>query len=305
MILAAGLSPVWQQIMCFDGLTLGEVQRARQVHWCASGKVLNAALALEHLGAAAKVIAPLGGYPGELIEAELAELGLARRWVRTNCRTRICTTAVEPDGRCTELVENAAPLSADELAAFAAAYLEEAAAASAVVLIGSLPAGAAVETYRELLGVTPCPAIVDCRGPELLAALAARPFCVKPNREELARTCGRALDTAGALHAAMRELNERGAEWVVITAGQEAVWASSRDELLRVQPPTVAVVNPIASGDCLAAGMAWGLVQGRAFEDALRLGVAAASENVRSLLPGRIDPQRVLAAAEGLAVERA
>ena len=39
MIVAAGLTPAWQQILRFDALRLGEVNRAVEAHWCASGKV--------------------------------------------------------------------------------------------------------------------------------------------------------------------------------------------------------------------------------------------------------------------------
>ena len=46
MIIAAGLTPAWQQIMRFERLATGQVNRAREVAWCASGKVLNVGLAL-------------------------------------------------------------------------------------------------------------------------------------------------------------------------------------------------------------------------------------------------------------------
>ena len=49
MILAAGLSPAWHKIVVLDRLSFGQVNRAREVHWCASGKVLNAGLALHRL----------------------------------------------------------------------------------------------------------------------------------------------------------------------------------------------------------------------------------------------------------------
>ena len=50
MILAAGLTPAWQQILSFDQFTLGEVNRARRSVWCGSGKVLNVGCALRQLG---------------------------------------------------------------------------------------------------------------------------------------------------------------------------------------------------------------------------------------------------------------
>jgi len=60
-----------------------------------------------------------------------------------------------------------------------------------------------VTLYQELLEKTPGRAILDIRGPELLAALERQPLLVKPNREELARTVGRALGTDDDVRAAI------------------------------------------------------------------------------------------------------
>ena len=71
-ILSAGLTPAWQQIMVFDRLRPGEVNRAREAVWCGSGKVLNAGLAAHHLGGPSLTLAPLGGPPLAEIEREFA-----------------------------------------------------------------------------------------------------------------------------------------------------------------------------------------------------------------------------------------
>jgi tagatose 6-phosphate kinase len=92
---------------------------------------------------------------------------------------------------------------------------------------------------------------------------------------------------------AMRELNSQGAEWVVVTDGPKAVLASSDRECYRLVPPKISVVNPIGCGDCFAAGLAWGFSKGRAPLDCLKLGVAAAADNLSQLLPARLDPDRV------------
>ena len=49
MILSAGLTPAWQQILVFDQMHWGEVNRASEVAWCGSGKVL-AGLQITRLG---------------------------------------------------------------------------------------------------------------------------------------------------------------------------------------------------------------------------------------------------------------
>jgi len=306
MILSAGLTPAWQQILVFDSFRYGEVNRAAEVIWCASGKVFNAGIAAHHLGGPSLTLAPVGGPAVPQIEAEFAVLGVPYRWVRTRAATRICTTLLDrATGSITELVENGRAVTSDELDAFRQAYSEEAARADAVVLIGSLPQGTPDSYYRELLEHTPCPAVLDFRGAGLLSVLDLKPYVVKPNREELARTFGRPLDDDHDLLAAMRSLNDRGAQWVVITQGAAAVWVTSSDAIYRFQPLAIPdPVNPIASGDAMAGTIAWATGAGRPLPEAVRLGIAAAAQNVRQILPSRLSPRTLEAEAAGVRMER-
>ncbi len=305
MIVAAGLSPAWQQILEFDEFTPGEVNRARQAVWCSSGKVLNVGLALGHLGAPSTTVALVGGSPRAAIEQEFADLGFASRWVAASRPTRVCTTLLDrATGQTTELVENAAAVTAGEVAEFRRQYTEAAATAKLRVLSGSLPPGTPPTFYRELLQATPGTAILDARGPELLAALEERPLLVKPNREELGRTVCRPLIDDADLRQAMREIVERGAEWIVVTNGSGEVLGTNARESYRWTPVRVPTVNPIGCGDCLAAGMAVALSERRDVPTAVAFGIAAAADNAAQLLPGRLDRPRIERLERQVKIER-
>jgi len=305
VILSAGLTPAWQQILVFEGFRYGEVNRAREALWCASGKVFNAGIAAHHLGGESLTLATVGGPPLREIDAEFARLGVPRRWVETASATRVCTTILDRmTGAMTELVEDGRPLSTEEIDRFRRAYAEEAARAEAVVLIGSLPRGTPDSLYRELVQQTPCPIVLDFRGKGLLSVLDLKPYVVKPNREELAQTVGRSLDDDVQLRAAMQSLNRLGAQWVVVTQGAGPVWVTSESDAFRLHPPPAEkIVNPIGCGDCMAAGIAHATREGREILDAVRFGMAAAAENLRELLPGRLDPARVEQRAKDVRVE--
>jgi 1-phosphofructokinase family hexose kinase len=282
-------------MMIFDGLHLGQVNRAREAHWCASGKVLNAGIAAHRLGGPSLTLATVGGPPLAEIERDFEALGVPHRWIVTQAATRVCTTLLDRrDGTITELVENGRPVSEEELHGFRAAYAEEVARAGVAVVIGSLPAGTRETFYRELLALTPCPAILDFRGQGLLSVLDLRPYVVKPNREELALTAGRPLEGDDDVWHAMRSLNERGAQWVVVSQGGGPVWVSSASSRCRLHPPRVrAVVNPIGCGDALCATIAWATRAGRPLLEAVRLGIAAAAANLRQMFPCRFDTSRI------------
>ena len=305
MILTAGLSPAWQQILTFDALSIGDVNRAAESHWCASGKVLNVGRAVATLGGRTHVLCTQGGVSGTAMREEFVEDAIPTTWVETGQSSRVCTTIIDRSRRppeITELVENAAPITPLELAAFEEQYARLAATADLVVLTGSLPevtgSGAPVDLYARLSAEGP-PTILDVRGPELVAALAHRPLLVKPNRQELEATVDRSLSTADDLIAAMRELIEAGARWVLTTDGRNPVYLTNGDDVWRLTPPWMDVVNPIGCGDCLAAGIAVFLdaeevkatVGSRQTPDvvlAARFGMAASAVNLADLMPARL-----------------
>lgn len=292
MILVAGLTPAWQQIAVLDRLRVGEVNRAREVHWCASGKVLNVGLALTQLGASVRTLSLVGsGAAGEATQRDMAELGVPVRWVESSARQRVCTTLLDrATGQTTEVVENSAAATESELTAFESAFADEVTRSDVefVILTGSLPIGTSSDFYSKLLSRTRAPAILDIRGAELIAVLPQRPLVIKPNREELAHTVGRELHSDEDVWQAMSEVNARGAESVVITNGSREVFAMHNGERHRFMPPTIDVVNPIGCGDCFTAGLAAGLQRGATMPDAIRLGISAAARNAEQLLPARI-----------------
>lgn len=288
VILAAGLTPAWQQILSFNRFSPGEVNRANSAVWCASGKVLNVGCALHHLGVASKTLCPVGGPASERIRADFERLGIPVRWLISRVPTRVCTTILdEATGLTTELVEDSNSIPVDELNAYFQAFVEEVQPVSVVVISGSLPRGIPMTFFRQLLQQTTAKAVLDIRGPELEAALVCHPFVVKPNREELEKTVGCKLHSERSLIDAMSDVRSRGAEWVVVSHGSELLMALGPEGLIQIEPPRVSVKNPIGCGDCLAAGIAAGIDRNLSMRESLEIGVRAAAENAREILPAR------------------
>jgi len=202
------------------------------------------------------------------------------------------------------LVEESGVPTEQALADFNVAFAEESQESDIVVLSGSLPPGVPADFYRKLLQQMNCRVVLDFRGPELLEALACRPFLVKPNREELGKTFGRDLSNDEDAAVAVRRTIELGADWVVLTDGCRPAIIGSDGGLFRASPPETKVVNPIGCGDCLAAGIAVALEGGRTPIYAICFGMAAAIDNLGQLLPARIDRGRVEAVARWITPER-
>lgn len=310
MILVAGLTPAWQQIVELDSFQWGQVHRARRVSGCASGKAPNVAVALKHLGAEVELLSPRGGALGSCLQADLESLGVVCHWIETAAPTRVCTTlllsgAADPAARsaeATELVENAQAFSDYELQAFRRAFAERAKCADYVVLTGSLPAGAPPDYYATLMQSVPRPTVLDVRGRELLAALPLRPKLVKPNEHELKATYADLVGSA-VVETGARRLLDGGAEEVFVSAGlAPGSWFGPAGTRAAVSSLKVETVNPIGCGDCWTAGLVWAWTEGKSGAEALQLAAAAAADNARRLLPARLDPQWVRSQAGSVEV---
>jgi 1-phosphofructokinase family hexose kinase len=303
-MLAAGLSSALQRVLVLDRLRPGRVQRLTAAHVFAAGKAVHAARAWRAMGEPGRLVTVAGGPGGQAFREELSGLGLALELVPTDRPLRVCTTLLEREGeRTTELVEEAPPLDASELTAFEALFRSQVRDGEPVVLSGSLPRGTPADFYlgrcREARG----PVVLDARGPELLAALPARPWLVKPNREELAATLERGLGRETEVWRAMRGIQEGGACAVLVSDGPLPALLLTEAGRFRLHPPRLRALNPIGSGDCLAAGLALGAARGLALVEAARLGMGMAAASAEVLAPAGFTPARAAELAARVRIE--
>ncbi len=300
MILCAGATPAMQRTLFFERLIPGEVNRANEVRVTASGKVTNAARVAATLGSRTLLATFLGGDSGNFVARELESEGVEREVVwPENAPTRTCSTLISSDGHITELVEEASPVSPEDAAKLEDIVLRNLPEAEALCLIGSLPPGVPEDLYARLTEAANeagVPALVDARGEPLRQALAADPFLVKPNLEEAAATLG--LPSSGDeekdVRAAVGALLERGARWALVSTGAGgSMLGDSSGGVWRVVPPELEAVNPIGSGDSLAAGLLHSLLEGSSVPEAAAYGTACAAANVLTPTSGVVRPDDV------------
>ena len=217
-------------------------------------------------------------------------------------RTRQCITLLDPDaGTHTELVEESQPVAAasyDELLGIIRQRVKD---CRAVVMSGTITPGGPADLYfqgTQLAHEAGALPVVDAQGTALIEALRAKPALVKPNRPELAATLGRELKDEAAVMSAMRELCERGAQRVVVTAGKDPALAFDGRSWWKVHAPRIDAANPIGSGDAFAAGLVWRLLRGDDLGEACRWAGAAGAANALTMMSGEVhrhDVERLVA----------
>ena len=297
-MLFLGLTPAVQLTMEFRSIRPGDVTRAIKTTRTASGKSINAARVARTLAPETPVVASgfLGGDTGAFIRGDLNAIGIRHEFVDVGHPTRTCITVIDHTAATTELIEESSMLPKQFYEAMLAKLPSLLCGRRVLALSGSLPPAAPADFYERCCrcaaqaGVM---SILDARGPALIHALRACPTVIKPNRDELAQTVGRPLDTETDILAAARELIAAGARGVIVTRGSHPILACDAASAWRVTLPTINAVSPIGSGDALTGGLAVGLLRGHDLPTALPLAAACGSANALRPVSGVVDPADV------------
>ena len=282
-VLTVTLNPALDLTVRLPSLRLGEVNRSDSLQVHAAGKGLNVAQVLADLGHQLTVTGFLGEGNPQAFEQLFAARGFADEFVRVAGDTRSNLKLAEADGRVTDINGPGLAVSeaqCDELLARLERLVPD---HDLVIVAGSLPRGIEVQWFVELLQRLKrlgARVSLDTSGAALREGLAATPWLIKPNEEELGEARGVALDDSSAVAAEARRLQAEGIAHVVVSQGSHGVSWFSPSAALHANPPKVRVVSTVGAGDSLLAGMLHGLLEGWPAERTLTHATAIAAQAV-------------------------
>ncbi|SEN49449.1 1-phosphofructokinase [Pseudomonas sp. ok272] len=279
-ILTLTLNPALDLTVQLARLEPGQVNRSEQTHSHAAGKGVNVAQVLADLGHQLTVSGFLGEDNAQAFETLFSQRGFVDAFIRVPGETRSNIKLAEADGRITDLNGPGPQVSAAMQQALLERLAQIAPGHDAVVIAGSLPPGVSAQWLQALirhlksLGLK---VALDTSGDALRAGLAAGPWLIKPNREELAEVLGGEVVSVAAQAEAARRLHAQGVEHVVISHGADGVNWFSVGAALHATPPKVSVASTVGAGDSLLAGVLHGLLGNQLPEQTLRTATAIAA----------------------------
>lgn len=285
-ILTLTLNPALDLTVQLARLEPGQVNRSEAMHSHAAGKGVNVAQVLADLGHQLTVSGFLGEDNAQAFETLFAQRGFVDAFIRVPGETRSNIKLAEADGRITDLNGPGPRVSAAKQQALLERLEQIAPGHDAVVIAGSLPPGVSAQWLQTLiqrlksLGLN---VALDTSGEALRAGLAAGPWLIKPNTEELAEVLGNDVAGVAAQAQAARRLHAQGIEHVVISHGEQGVNWFSVGAALHATPPKVSVASTVGAGDSLLAGMLHGLLSHELPEQTLRGATAIAAMAVTQI----------------------
>ncbi len=262
---------------------IGRISRIQRGVVVPGGKGLNMMRAAQILGGKPLSMGLMGGHTGRMVAAMVEESGYHAQWTWFDGETRTCTIIAPPDGNSTVINESGQIVVADwQALADDICFAAENEDAYAVCLCGSLPSGApemAPAGLIKRLREQGRQVWVDTSNQPLAKAIDAHPYAIKVNRDEIAAVMGINADYTTDVIQAAKALIRRGIQIVVISSGAGGAMLLTENLIAEARPPQIQPVDPIASGDCLHAGIVVALAEGQSYLEAIRRGVAAGAVN--------------------------
>jgi 1-phosphofructokinase family hexose kinase len=283
MIAVAGFNTSIDKLLLLDDLVPGSVVRARDAQAWPGGKGVHVALAAAVLGEKVRLCGLIDRTQHDWFASWLRDRAVEFHGIEFSGPVRTCLTIHDRRGRTTEIREPGPAIDDTVWERTVSGFKRACVEARVAVLSGSVPPGAPQSAYRAMVAdLSPLPVLVDAAGDLLRLAIRARPFCVKPNREEADALTRIPLGSTTDAVRAARALAERGVQLVIISLGEKGAVACWENRVCQLTPPSVRAINVVGAGDCLLAGVAVGLARGHGMDDVLRLGVACGTAKVLS-----------------------
>lgn len=279
MIYTVTFNPSIDYVVAIENFEIGKINRTTSEALFAGGKGINVSYVLAQLGVKSTALGFIAGFTGIELQSRLREQGISTDFItvkegltrinvkmRSNEETEINGQGpVVSKGELAQLVEKLNSLKDEDI----------------LVISGSVCKGVSQSIYADVVKLCNekrVRVIVDASSQLLWNTLEYNPFLIKPNHHELGEIFNQEISTSEEIIFYAKELQNRGARNVLVSAGEMgAILVAEDNKVYEQKAPIGNVVNSVGAGDSMVAGFLAGYLKSNSFEDAIKLGVATGS----------------------------
>ena len=308
MILAITMNPAIDKIYFVENYQINEVHRPTKVIDSAGGKGLNVARVANIIGEEVAATGFVGGGNGKFIENAIEKLGIINRFVHIESNSRICINVTDTVHKtCSEVLEPGPHIHVNEEKQFLEAFNDMIKDVDVITISGSLPQGVSADFYSKLIQEAnrqQKKVILDSSKEALQLGILAKPYAIKPNKDEIKTFYKGSLDSIDGLIDALVFFQNQGVKMPIISLGSAGSLIAYENKVYQVKIPRINVINTVGSGDAFVAGCAVGLSRQYSLEDTLRLATACGCVNAMHQQTGYVTEEEVCDFTKQVIVEK-
>lgn len=299
-VLVVCLNPTFQRTMIFDNFKIGEVNRAKDVLFDASGKGVNVSRVLNQKGSKNFLLTHLGyNSTSEMLDLCKKDNISLLYTIAKNTRNRCCTTIINKES-ITELVEEADSVIEEDVIKIMSLFEKNISNCDALIITGTKSPGYYNELYpyfvkkaKELNKFV----LLDLKGDDLINSIKYSPDIIKPNLCEFMKTFFN-LDILESdpinnhkskVISKMKEIYEIYGVNSIISASINPILSFYNGEFNEFEIiKSSNIVNTIGCGDTFAASIVHNLINNKSFEYSINEAINDSAKNAQNLKPGSI-----------------
>lgn len=278
MILCICPNPSIDTYAWLNEFKYGTVNRISELKEYPGGKGVHVAFALKELGGEVSLFGNWAGNNGQWLKKKSRKMGIHPSGIVLKGNNRKCYTFRSKEKRFdnTELLEPGPNMTENDWEKFLKKFTQEVKLHELICMSGSWPKGAPDDAYLQLLKIcakNETKAILDCSGIQLENALKTNFFGLHINEHE----ANEAFGTNGITE--VFDFLKGKVSIVALTKGKEGLYLGSKNNWLHANVTIDKVISTVGSGDCLTAGIAYGIANGLTLEDTAKYGIACGAAN--------------------------
>ena len=270
------MNPAIDQTVTLDQLKVGEVHRAKSVHYHTGGKGIMVASCLADWHDDPIVVTGLLGKDNAgVFKSAFQQKAIEDQFIEVDGINRTNIKIVDKEAT-TDL--NLPGISSTDSALSAVLKVLDQPYEIAI-LSGSLPSNCEDDAYVKMLDILQAhntKVIVDASGEALKTTLSAKikPYCIKPNIDELSEYLERPLGSIQEIITEARALLSTGIQLIVISMGSDGALFIDHENVLKASLKAPKVLTTVGAGDAMVAGIASAIRENADLERIARLSTA-------------------------------
>ncbi len=286
MIYTITFNPALDYITKLQNFEVGKINRSKAEYIVPGGKGINVSIILKELGIDSTALGFTAGFIGKEIERKVKEYGIKTEFIQIDNENSRINVKITTDYQETA-INGKGPFVDPYYLSLFSKKIEKMEKEDILILSGSVPEGIENNIYQGICQIVEkkkVKVIIDTTGDLLLNTLAFHPFLIKPNKEELEEIFHCEITSQEEALQYAKKLQQKGACNVLVSMGKKGcVFLDEDGKTYKREALASKKENyTVGAGDSMVAGFVAGYQLYKNYEQALKMGIAAATATINS-----------------------
>lgn len=308
MICTVTINPAIDRVIYLTQLNKDNTNRIKEVKEVLGGKGTHVSVNLSILECVNKAFGIDFGETGRRIENLLEQEHIEMKFLHYDeGESRMNYALIEEDKTCTLISEKGKVISKEQCEELIRKIYEEVKDGDILILSGDASNTEIPLIYTKMIEAVSDKKVkvfLDASSENLTGALKWKPFLIKPNEDELSQILGEEIKGEEKILEGIRKISGTGIACIAVSCGGNGSYIWYENEIYRIHPLKVNVMNTIGCGDAFLSGMAYGFEKGLEFTKILKYAAGVSSATAESNSTVGFDRKRAYELMEKVQIEK-